>query len=104
MSQWKRRIGVPAILRLKRETVRAHLWEWLDRYSGLSGSTIAEVEKTVTAILADDHESVEHIVSTIIETFLALPRSDECISQLVRIGQKDGQPEAFATSRVALTE
>lgn len=104
VSQWKRRIGVPAILRLKRETVRSHLWEWLDRYSGFSGSTITEVKKTVTALLADDHESVEHIVSTIIETFLALPRSDECISQLVRIGQKDGQPEAFATSRVALSE
>ncbi len=104
VSRWKRRIAVPAILRLKKEAVLSHLWEWLDRYSGLSGSTIAEVKKTVTALLVDDDESVEHIVSTIIETFLALPRSDECISQLVRIGQRDGQPNDFATSRVPLSE
>jgi hypothetical protein len=102
VSQWKRRTAVPAILRLEVDTVRGHFWDWLDRYSRLDSGTVRETKATVTAALHDSDQTVEHIVSTIIETFLALPRSDECVSQIVRIGQHDGQPNAFAVSRTAL--
>jgi surface antigen len=102
VSQWKRQTAVPAILRLEVGTVRGHFWDWLDGYSRLDSGTVRETKATVTAALHDSDQTVEHIVSTIIETFLALPRSDECVSQIVRIGQHDGQPNAFAVSRAAL--